>query len=264
MATLLISEEIPADVLSQIRSIVEKIFEEGQHWVRGISPMDWRRTRYSSHRARRVVGGPSVANIIDDVEALLGYIAKPVIPELEHIHNYMIIKPENSCIKEHGIALFRPVLKKNNDGKIQLNFHIWFHSMHSGSEADHLMSGWRFEEPEGEKTIHNFYHAQPLRRFGKESSVHGMHARSPESFPTFPLNASDTVELCLNAVLVACGKEALRSLIRNSGNPEVRTAASKFWTKIFGDEAAVLSDTDIEEKKVSSGSTGRAKRDSHR
>jgi hypothetical protein len=239
MVTTTITLTIAPEIVDQIRFILEKIFKEGQHWVKSVELSDWRRVRYASSRGRRSPGaGPSISHVVEDIQPLLGYLEKEASQQTGATHNYVLLKPENGCLTENGIALFRPVLKKNFDKLPQLNFHIWFHCMPSGSTNDHLMTGWRFEEPEGGGSTHNYYHAQPLRKFGPEEKSHGMHDRFSERFPTFPLPAADTVELCLNALLVACGKETLRSLVRNSGNSEVRKAANVFWTKIFSTEPA--------------------------
>lgn len=159
------------------------------------------------------------------------------------MHSYVIVKGDGGCLAENGIALVRPVLKTNFSGEPTLNFHVWFHCMPSGGSDDHLVTGWRLEHPEGNNTSHDFFHAQPMRKFGPEESVHGMHNRFPESFPTIPLPASNVVELCLTAVLVACGKEALRTFVRSSANAEVRAAARGFWTKLFGVANPVVGST---------------------
>jgi len=179
-----------------------------------------------------------VSNVVDDVNAVLGYLSKEASNVTGGVHSYMVVKGDNGCLAEGGIALLRPVLKTNFNDEPTLNFHVWFHCMPSGGADDHLVTGWRLEHPEGNKTAHDFFHAQPMRKFGPDETVHGMHHRFSESFPTIPLPASNAVELCLTAVLVACGKEALRTFVRSSGNAEVRAVAKAFWTKVFGAPAA--------------------------
>lgn len=226
---------LPEETLTQLRFILDRLFAEGRHWLSGIDLKDWRRLRYIGARARRSAGsGPSVNEVVDDIQKVFGYVSKEASTLTGALHSYVIVKGDSGCLAEKGIALLRPVLKTNFNGEPTLNFHVWFHCMPSGSPDDHLIAGWRLEHPEGNNTNHDFFHAQPMRKFGPEESVHGMHSRFPESFPTIPLPASNVVELCLTAVLVACGKEALRTLVRNSANAEVRTAARNFWTKLFG------------------------------
>lgn len=224
------------ETIVQLGYILDKLFTDGQQWVKSVGNSDWRRTRYVGVRARRSVGtGPSVSNVVDDIQPVLGYLAKEASDKTGMVHSYMIVKAENGCLKEDGIALFRPVLKSNLSNEPQLNFHIWFHCMPAASLDDHMMVGWRLEAPEGGTSIHNFFHAQPLRDF--EGKGHGVHPRFPERFPTIPLPASNVVELCLTAVLVACGREALRAFVNDRRNPEVHTAAKALWEKIFVFEA---------------------------
>lgn len=235
MATGPVPLVLPQETLAQLRFILERLFEEGRHWVNSIDVRDWRRSRYIGARARRSTGsGPSINQVVDDIKPVLGYLSKEASNLTGGMHSYVIVKGDSGCLAENGIALVRPVLKTNFSGEPTLNFHVWFHCMPSGGADDHLVTGWRLEHPEGNNTSHDFFHAQPMRKFGPEESVHGMHNRFPESFPTIPLPASNVVELCLTAVLVACGKEALRTFVRSSANAEVRAAARDFWTKLFG------------------------------
>jgi hypothetical protein len=177
---------------------------------------------------------PSVANVVTDVHVLLSYLAKEASAATASTHNYFVVKADSKCLNSSGIALLRPVLKTNFDNKPQLNFHVWFHCLSPGTVNDHLMVGWRLEAPEGGGSAHDFFHAQPLRRYGPDDAVYGLHNRFPDSFPTIPLPATNVVELCLTAVLVACGKDALRVLVRGSGDAAVRAAANAFWTRVFG------------------------------
>lgn len=227
------AQTVAPEVVSQLRIIVEKLFSDGQRWVKGIDRADWRRQRYVGDRARRAVGsGPSVANVVDWIPPVLGYLEKEASGETASLHNYLIVKPDSQCLDDKGIALLRPVLKRDKDDRPQINFHIWFHVLSPQGSDDHLMLGWRLESPEGDATTHDFFHAQPLRKYGVEEAVHGLHARHPERFPSIPLPASNCVELCLTAVLVACGKEALRDFVRSS-DPAVRAASRGFWDKVF-------------------------------
>lgn len=234
---MIVNNCIDADVVLQIRSILDKLHKDGQHWVRGVASDDWRKLRYITARGRArgvvKVTGPSVTDIIDEAGVISSYISKAASSQTGALHNYFIVKPDNGCLAESGLALVRPVLKLNFDSEPKLNFHVWFHCLPGASVDDHLMIGWRLEAPEGKGTSHDYYHAQPLRRFGVAERAYGMHERFSERFPTIPLPASSAVELCLNAVLIACGKDALREFIRGSNNEQVRVAAKALWSKIF-------------------------------
>lgn len=236
----LVRQSIPTETVDQLRFIVDRLFTDGQKWVKGIGTSDWRRKRYVETRGRRPDGkAPSITHVVNEIESVLGYLAKDATSQTAALHSYLIVKPDSQCLEDHGIALLRPVLKNNLSNQPQLNFHVWFHRLTPGTTDDHLMIGWRLEAPEGDATTHNFFHAQPLRKYGLDESVHGLHGYHSERFPTIPLPASNLVELCLTAVLVACGKEALRTFV-NSGNPAVRASSKVFWAKVFGNAAPTL------------------------
>lgn len=183
-----------------------------------------------------------MTDVVSEVRSLQGYVSKTPTAESASEHLYIIVKGDDQCIgRGEGLVLLRPVLKRNFDNIPQLNFHVWFHCVSRGSSSEHVVFGWRLEAPEGEgasgigEAKHNFYHAQPLLKFGPSQAINGLHREFPERFPTFPLPASSVVELCLTAVLVAGGKEALRTMVRNP-DPSLRHAAKEFWTKVFGTE----------------------------
>ncbi len=226
---------VPREIISQLRVILGKVFEEGQLWIKSTSQADWRRQRYISARGRRAaISGPSVGNIVDVAQAIFGYIGKDASNETERSYHYLIVKPEPTCLAEDGVALLRPVLKLDLNNNPQLNFHVWFHGFSTPPDDNHLMMGWRLEVPEGGDSTHNFFHAQPLRKFGAEESVHGLgHPKHSERFPSIPLPASNCVELCLTAILIACGKEAIRTFV-SSRDVAIRKASRIYWSKVFG------------------------------
>lgn len=232
MATTGNAQSLAPETVAQLRYIFKRLFDDGQHWVRNIGVADWRRTRYVSSRARRSAStGPSVANLVDDIGLVEGYLTKNASTETGAVQSYVIVKPDSACLKDAGIALLRPVLKTNFSNEPQLNFHVWFHCVHASNTDDHLMVGWRLEAPEGGNS-HDFFHAQPLRDY--DGAGYGLHPRFPVRFPSIPLPASDVVELCLTAVLMACGKEALRGFVTDRRNTQVCAAATAFWAKVFG------------------------------
>jgi hypothetical protein len=62
---------------------------------------------------------------------------------------------------------------------------------------------WRFEPPEGARSAHCYYHAQPISSWDKTSTGRlPVHIPLNESQPGFPLKAEDSVSL-LAAVLVS-------------------------------------------------------------
>lgn len=78
---------LSSETAKQIRFILEKLFRDGKHWVRGISTTDWRRIRYAgdARAARRVAAdtGPSTANVITEIQLVYGYLAMHACSETE-------------------------------------------------------------------------------------------------------------------------------------------------------------------------------------
>ena len=232
MTTISHAKPLPPDELEQLKSILNQLFREGNHWIAGIPSNDWRRIRYHASRNRGPTD-PSTDGVSNSWDPLAGYISKPATNLTGQLHHYLVVRPDKACEECNGIALLRLVLKTNFDDEPILNFHVWFHDVAPANGVDHLMFGLRLESPEGRDSSHNFFHAQPLRKYGPGEKVHGLPARLSESFPTIPLPANCLVELCLTAVLVACGKDALRNVIRNGRTTQVREAARVYWAKIF-------------------------------
>lgn len=229
---------LPDPEIEAVKSILEALRAEGRHWIRGISTDDWRRLHYAAtpRNARRAGVrqnvGPAVAELFEDHRAIRKYLAQEASGHSEEMQHYILVKGDRHCIEDRGMVLLRPVLKVDFNGTVLLNFHVWFHDVEPANGQNHLMFGFRLEAPE-KGSVHDYFHAQPLRRFGAAGLCHGMSNRFPERFPTIPLHASDFVELCLNAVLIACGKDALRAILRGTGDPVVRSAANALWSKIF-------------------------------
>jgi hypothetical protein len=77
MATAALGHALAPDTVAQLRYILDKLFKEGQQWVKGIATTDWRRMRYVGARARRsAANGPSVSHVVDDIQPILGYLSK--------------------------------------------------------------------------------------------------------------------------------------------------------------------------------------------
>lgn len=231
------AKTIEHSIIKQVDAILLKIFDDGMKWLKEIPRLDPRREQYLSTRPRGGNTAPSVEGVVKgSVNTVSSYIKKTADGTTDLTHQYLIVRPDNPCLDDKVVALIRPVLRTNKDNEPCLNFHVWFHYLADGQPpmAEHLILGWRLEGPEGSSTTHNYFHAQPLKKFGTDGATHGVPKRQSEKFPTIPLPASNIVELCLTAVLMASGKEAIRSFVRSSPDRALRESASKYWTKVFG------------------------------
>lgn len=232
MAQVHQSQALTRETIEQVDEILKKLFNEGQRWLKSVAKDDPRRMRYISSRPIRDANGPSTTYVAKDIQPVTNYLKKTATKETGATHTYLVVKPDSPCLDEKVVALVRPVLKTNLDEVPCLNFHVWFHHLATDGH-EHFMVGWRLEGPEGNNTSHDYFHAQPLKKFGEAESIHGSPARQSERFPTIPLPVEDIVELCLTVVLMASGKEALRSLVCASTNKVLRDSARKYWTKVF-------------------------------
>lgn len=226
------SQALARETVEQVDEILKKLFNEGQRWLKGVGADDPRRIRYVSNRPNRDANAPSVTHVARDSQPVTNYLKKTATKETGSTHTYLVVKPDAPCLDDKVVALVRPVLKTNLDDKPCLNFHVWFHHLATDGH-EHFMIGWRLEGSEGDNSSHDYYHAQPLKKFGEAETIYGTPARQSERFPTIPLPASDIVELCLTMVLMASGKEALRNLVCASANQALRDSARKYWTKVF-------------------------------
>ena len=204
---------------------------------------DWRRLRYhgnARHVRRTAVAatlkfGPGETELVTDQFGLASYLADDPSSATETASHYILVRADKQTLDDNAVAFIRPVSKLDFSGKPLLNFHVWFHRLAPSGVENQVMFGMRLEGPEGGDT-HDYYHAQPLSQFGSSGECQGMPEHFSQKFPTIPLNAADVLELCLNTVLVACGKDALRSIVRGAADHAIRSAARDFWKKMFGSD----------------------------
>ncbi|WP_157462068.1 hypothetical protein [Chitinimonas koreensis] len=220
------------DIVDQVDEVLKKLFTEGKAWLKGFEAGDPRKSQYSSNRPNRDSKAPDVKDIVTEIQCVTNYIKNRASSSTEAKHMYVIVKPDAPCHDDNVVTLIRPVLKINKNHEPCLNFHVWFHHLATNG-SEHYMAGWRLEGPEGDETSHDYYHAQPLKKFGEAASTHGAPGRQSERFPTIPLQANNIVELCLTTVLMVGGKEALRRLICTSTNKALRNSAREYWKRVF-------------------------------
>jgi hypothetical protein len=76
--------------------------------------------------------------------------------------------------------------------------------------------GFRFETPEGRSGLHNYYHAQPFRRFKEDGRI---LPQCPEWFPdvhpAIPLGAHDEIGLLVCCLTSIYGPDLLNDLVAN-------------------------------------------------
>jgi len=78
-----------------------------------------------------------------------------------------------------------------------------------------LGMSFRLEQPEGRGT-HSYWHLQMCRAVPEDrrTQVLACHPKLPDSYPAFPLNASDATSLTASIALAMSGREGLQSLLR--------------------------------------------------
>lgn len=204
-------EEATADLLAEVA-------KTGAQWVKGLGQRDWRRNLVSELRTKNLelMTAQKVGNLKNE---LLGKIRSEA--EFEPFP-YFVARPRGPADAEYWVPAFGIEARSNKDKALQLGFHVIFF----GKPQDTFKSfGHRFDSPEGSKTTHNFYHVQPLRGWRNGMYIPGTMQQQPDTFPTFPLLAQDSLDLALHAVHVACGPQLIEELCKSRINDVLKARA---------------------------------------
>lgn len=230
-----------ANELQCIAALVAETLRKGRQWLNSLKPDDWRSLRYRAGRPphfptgygtfpQNKLGKPPVA-LVGSEHAL-----KSLVIEGEDACVNILVQPDNRAAKENWIPILSIVAEKNNDKIRHVNFHLWFHGVAKANLGEDQIFGWRFEGSEGQNTSHDFFHAQPVRSFVRGNSTPGFVQWMPETFPAVPIAAKDNLQLAFAALVTLGGKEALRKIIQNATDGDLRHRAREYWGSIYADD----------------------------
>lgn len=206
-------EEATVDLLVEVA-------KTGARWVKDLRSNDWRRNIVTELRGKKLelMGAQALSDLKNQ---LLGKIRSAA--EFESFP-YFVAQPRGPADAEYWVPALGVEARGNKDDTVQLGFHVIFF----GKQQNVFSSfGHRFDSPEGKKTTHNYYHVQPLRTWRNGMHIPGAFQRHPDTFPTFPLPAHDSLDLALHAVHVACGAKVIDELCTTTINRVLRARANQ-------------------------------------
>ena len=211
------------DEQKALGSLIAQLHSRALRALKDVGREDWRRQLLSS-RGDLVSFDLSRSSDKAVEEEVLG-----IITEDNKCSRFYVVIPEERANKSSWLALARIVVRSNHDGDKSINLELVLLT----STSEPLGIGYRFENPEGKETTHNFYHAQPIRKLkgagatADEINIPGTPTWYPDTFPSFPIPASDYLDLVLYGAHVACGRQRIEELTRPGGNDLVRDRAAR-------------------------------------
>lgn len=192
--------------------------------LKRVSSSDWRRRLISSRESISLFDLSRSEDRAAENEVI------GIISESKKCSQFYVITPEARAHDSGFVGLVRIVVRTNKDDDKSINLEL---VLLKPRASDELGIGYRFECPEGGQTNHNFYHAQPIRILKgtvatDEIEIPGLPAWYPDNFPSFPIQASDYLDLMLYGVHVVCGLSCIENLARkNSGTGIIGERAVK-------------------------------------
>ncbi|WP_081077556.1 hypothetical protein [Burkholderia cepacia] len=208
------------DVKEATVDLIVEVANTGARWLKGLGLQDWRRNIVSELRSKNLelMGAQTLSQF---KQQLLGKIGTAA--EFEPFP-YFVVRPRGPADAEYWVPALGVEARENKDNTIHLGFHVLFFG--KPQEGIHSF-GHRFDAPEGKKTTHNYYHVQPLRQWRSGLHVPYAFQQQPDTFPTIPLQASDSLDLALHAVHVACGSAIIDELCSTRINGVLKTRANQ-------------------------------------
>lgn len=194
-------------VESATAALLADVAESGLRWLQSNS--DWRRELVGKLRTERFE-----LMSISKIEGIKRGLAKKIQDKIVIPDSHFVVRPYGPADSEKWAPTIGFEARANNDQEVQLGFFVAFFGRQPTSlDAYRLTSfGHRFDAPEGYKTTHNYYHVQPLKSWKNGATLPGAFQVQPDTFPTIPLEAADTLDLALHALHVACGAKYIEEL----------------------------------------------------
>jgi hypothetical protein len=198
-------------VESATAALLANVAETGFRWLQ--STGDWRRELVGKLRIERFE-----LMSINKIEGIKKGLAKKIQDKVVIPDSHFVVRPYGPADSEKWASTIGFEARANNDNEVQLGFFVaFFGKQQTSLDAYRLTSfGHRFDAPEGYKTTHNYFHVQPLKSWKNGATLPGAFQVQPDTFPTIPLDAADTLDLALHALHVACGAKFIEELTRTN------------------------------------------------
>lgn len=208
-------------------ALLADVAEKGFRWLNSTS--DWRRELVEKLRTDsfEVMSASKIAGIKKGLATKIQN--KVVMPD-----SHFVVRPYGPADSEHWAPTIGFDARANKDNEVQVGFFVAFFGKKSTAVNGYKLTsfGHRFDAPEGYDTTHNYYHIQPLKAWKNGATLPGAFQVHPDTFPTFPLEASDTLDLALHALHVACGAKYIEELARTKISATVAQRAALLHGKL--------------------------------
>lgn len=209
-------------------ALLADVAEKGQRWLKTAN--DWRRDLVGDLRAAEFE-----LMSTSKIQGIKSGFAKKMIERVE-IENtqHFIVQPFGPANNEKWAPTIGIEARPNKDNLVQVGFFVAFFAKKPISLDKYALTafGHRFDAPEGERTTHNYYHIQPLKGWKNGATLPGAFQVQPDTFPTFPLEANDTLDLLLHTLHVACGAKYIEELAMTKISSTVAKRAAELHRRL--------------------------------
>lgn len=169
------------------QTLLIHLFKEGRSWVSQMERSDWRRVIADM----RGTQDDQPLSIIQTEAEAIGWI-RSVTTELR---KGFVIAPDR---KRDNILMLLAPISEVIGPNLKLDLHLGIILVDKNRSKRFF--GYRFESPGGFEE-HNYYHAQPIQSFVRGTRNINSIPWYPDTFPTFPLDATNGVELIATMLL---------------------------------------------------------------
>lgn len=186
------------------QTLLIHLYKEGRQWVSQLDRGEWRR-KIAETRGAQIE--PPLQIIQTDTEAQ-GWIRSSTTLQNETRKGFVIAPDRNNA---ETLMLLAPFpLSNGQTPKLSLQLGIMLNDGQNKS-----FFGYRFESPEGFDE-HNYYHAQPIQSFGRGRKSSHSIPWYPDRYPSFPIDATNGVELVASVLLSYWKWQRLNDLATSS------------------------------------------------
>jgi len=185
------------------QKLLVHLFKEGRKWVSELDRDDWRREIADMRGAQE----DQPLSIIQSEAEAIGRI-RSVSTDLR---KGFVIAPDR---KRDNILMLLAPISEVIGANFKLDLHLGIILLDEDNSKRFF--GYRFESPGGFEE-HNYYHAQPIQSFVRGFRNMNSIQWYPDTYPTFPLYATNGVELIASMLLSYRKLQSLSDLATSSG-----------------------------------------------
>lgn len=211
-----------------IAALLGDVADKGHRWLNTTN--DWRRELVVKLRSQQFELMSAT-----QIQGLKQGFSKKIAENAESpAQHFFVVQPFGPANSEKWAPTIGVEHRKNFENIVQVCFYVAFFGKQSTDIKSYRLTsfGHRFDAPEGRNSTHNYYHVQPLKGFKGGATLPGSFQIHPETFPTFPIDANDTLDLLLHTLHVACGAKYIEQLATTKINDVVAARAATLYRKL--------------------------------